>query len=51
MQDMDSWGYTFRLGSAKSWFKQDAEDAKNWLINHKIIDLQQQPTWHYRTSL
>ncbi|GAB3735083.1 hypothetical protein GCM10028794_14170 [Silanimonas algicola] len=25
--DMDAWGYTFRLGSAKAWFHHDAEDA------------------------
>ncbi|NOR52282.1 MAG: hypothetical protein GQ470_06640, partial [Gammaproteobacteria bacterium] len=24
MNDMDCWGYTFRLGSAKAWFEQDA---------------------------
>ena len=29
--DMDAWGYTFRLGSAKAWFEQDAEDARQWL--------------------
>lgn len=38
LQDMDSWGYTFRLGSAKSWFEEDAEDAYKWLHDHKIID-------------
>jgi len=36
--DMDSWGYTFRLGSAKRWFEEDADDAKNWLIRKKIIN-------------
>ncbi|MGL6291702.1 MAG: hypothetical protein ACRC2H_13510 [Silanimonas sp.] len=25
--DMDAWGYTFRLGSAKAWYENDAEDA------------------------
>jgi hypothetical protein len=29
--DMDAWGYTFRLGSAKAWFEQDAEDAAEFL--------------------
>ncbi len=42
LQDMDSWGYTFRLGSAKKWFEQDAEDAKNWLIQKNIIKENQQ---------
>jgi len=49
MTDMDSWGYTFRLGSAKAWFEQDAEDAQQWLIQHRIIDVEQQPTWQLRT--
>ncbi len=29
--DMDAWGYTFRLGSAKAWFENDAEDAREYL--------------------
>ncbi len=37
MEDMDSWGYTFRLGSAEAWFKQDAEDAFSWLKEKNII--------------
>ncbi len=31
MADMDAWGYTFRLGSARAWFEQDAEDAASFL--------------------
>jgi hypothetical protein len=31
MADMDAWGYTFRLGSARAWFERDAEDARAWL--------------------
>ena len=31
MRDMDDWGYTFRLGSARAWFERDAEDARAWL--------------------
>lgn len=26
--DMDGWGYSFRLGSTRAWFEQDAEDAR-----------------------
>ena len=48
MRDMDCWGYTFRLGSAKAWFKQDAEDARQWLIEHQIIDNHGAPTWGLR---
>lgn len=36
-QDMDAWGYTFRLGSAQRWFKEDAEDAREWLIQHGLL--------------
>lgn len=39
MQDMDRWGYTFRLGSAEKWFSKDAEDAKAWLEAHDLLDL------------
>ena len=28
MADMDAWGYSFRLGSARAWFENDAEDAR-----------------------
>jgi hypothetical protein len=31
MADMDAWGYTFRLGSARAWFEHDAEDAAAFL--------------------
>lgn len=31
--DMDAWGYTFRLGSAKAWFESDAEDAREYLYS------------------
>ncbi|HAI58515.1 MAG TPA: hypothetical protein DCM32_01370 [Xanthomonadaceae bacterium] len=31
--DMDAWGYTFRLGSARAWFGRDAEDALAHLLS------------------
>lgn len=37
MQDMDAWGYTFRLGSARAWFEQDAEDARAWLLERGLL--------------
>lgn len=46
--DMDEWGYTFRLGSAQRWFEQDAEDARRWLIAHRVCDPQGVPTWNCR---
>lgn len=36
--DMDEWGYSFRLGSAQAWFEGDATDARQWLIDHGILD-------------
>jgi len=38
MADMDAWGYSFRLGSAKAWFERDAGDAKAWLVDEGIIN-------------
>ena len=38
MRDMDAWGYTFRLGSARAWFENDAQDARAWLVRHGLID-------------
>lgn len=37
LQDMDSWGYSFRLGSARAWFEQDAGDAQAWLHQHRLL--------------
>jgi hypothetical protein len=45
MQDMDAWGYTFRLGSASDWFHRDAENAARWLEVHGLIDRNAGPTW------
>lgn len=38
MHDMDAWGYSFRLGSTRAWFEQDAQDARGWLLAHGLID-------------
>ena len=32
MADMDAWGYSFRLGSARAWFEGDAEDARRMVV-------------------
>lgn len=47
-RDMDTWGYTFRLGSARAWFEQDAGDAREWLLLHGLIDEAQAPTGRTR---
>ena len=36
MSDMDAWGYTFRLGSARAWFENDATDAQAWLARRGL---------------
>ena len=43
-RDMDEWGYSFRLGSAAAWFAEDAQDARDWLIRHGLLDLEGQVT-------
>ena len=36
--DMDAWGYTFRLGSARAYFELDAGDAWLWLAARGLVD-------------
>lgn len=50
MQDMDAWGYTFRLGSAHAWFEHDAQDALQWLVAAGVLDANGQATGKLRTS-
>ena len=50
-EDMDAWGYSFRLGSAKAWFEQDAQDARLWLERHGIIDAESKLTGAMRVSV
>ena len=48
LADMDAWGYSFRLGSSRAWFEQDAEDAFAWLLHHELIDPGQSPLYRLR---
>jgi hypothetical protein len=48
LEDMDRWGYTFRLGSAQAWFERDAEDALSWLLQRNLISRQIEPCWTLR---
>lgn len=47
-RDMDAWGYSFRLGSTRRWFDNDAEDARRWLREHGILDETDAPTFRRR---
>ena len=46
--DMDAWGYTFRLGDARTWYTTDAADARAWLVHHGLIDATGAPTYRLR---
>jgi hypothetical protein len=36
--DMDAWGYSFRLGSTRRWFEEDADEALAWLRRQGLVD-------------
>jgi hypothetical protein len=38
LADMDRWGYTFRLGSARAYVDHDADDAWAWLQARGLVD-------------
>lgn len=48
MADMDTWGYSFRLGDTRSWFERDAEDARKWLIDHGLLKTDETPVFQLR---
>lgn len=50
LRDMDSWGYSFRLGSAAAWFSSDAGDARARLRRWGLLDASDQPTWRVRSQ-
>ena len=43
-KDMDTWGYSFRLGNAKAWFENDATDALQWLSGRGLIEVAEKLT-------
>jgi hypothetical protein len=49
LADMDAWGYTFRLGSARRWFREDAADARIWLQRASVLDSEGAITFRLRT--
>jgi hypothetical protein len=48
LADMDAWGYSFRLGSARAWFESDSDDARIWLLACGVIDGDSRPTGSLR---
>ena len=38
LADMDAWGYTFRLGSARAYVERDADAAWQWLHDRGLAD-------------
>jgi hypothetical protein len=47
-RDMDAWGYSFRLGPARRWFENDADDARRWLREQGILGAEGSPTFRLR---
>lgn len=37
LADMEAWGYSFRLGSARRWWATDADDGRRWLAEHGLL--------------
>lgn len=50
MQDMDDWGYSFRLGSTRRWFNEDAGDAQAWLRTQGLRQADNRPSLQLRQS-
>lgn len=48
--DMDAWGYTFRLGSARRWFERDSTDARDRLERWGLLDNAGRPTGRLRDA-
>lgn len=51
MRDMDSWGYSFRLGSTARWFAEDADDALQWLLAKGLVGSRGEPGFRLRSSV
>jgi len=47
-QDMDTWGYSFRLGGTRAWFERDAADARDWLFEKGLLDALGMPVFRLR---
>lgn len=47
-EDLDAWGYSFRLGSAKRWYEEDAGCERQWLLDQGLLNAQGLPTGRLR---
>ncbi|MEM7432042.1 MAG: hypothetical protein AAF351_08890 [Pseudomonadota bacterium] len=50
MRDMDTWGYSFRVGGTADWFESDSKRAANWLFEKALISESMQPTYRLRVD-
>lgn len=50
MQDMDTWGYSFRYGGTERWFADDADDARTWLLDAGLLSSSEEPIFKLRGS-
>lgn len=48
LQDMDCWGYSFRLGSTARWFTDDAQDGRRFLADHGLLRPDGAPSFRCR---
>ena len=48
MQDMDTWGYSFRYGTTERWFADDADDARTWLLDEGLLSSSDEPVFKLR---
>ena len=50
LRDMDAWGYTFRLGSARAWFEQDSAEARAWLQRYGLVGEDGRPSFSLKAA-
>ena len=50
MQDMDDRGASFRPGSTRRWYEEDAEDASAWRKRYGLFPSERRPTFRLRQA-
>lgn len=46
--DMEAWGYSWRLGSTRTWLAEEAAEARAWLASHGLVTGDGRPTFRVR---